>query len=63
MLASLSAGIDLAVAWSRARVLEIGPDESRVALGAEPPVAARHAELDGHVITLPQRAADSRWGA
>ena len=50
-------GIDLAVAWSRARVLEIGPDESRVALGAEPAVAARHVELDGHVITLLRRAA------
>jgi len=50
-------GIDLAPAWSRARVLEIGRDESRVALGADPAVAARHVELDGHVITLLRRAA------
>ena len=56
-------GIDLAVAWSRARVLEIGPDESRVALGAEPALAARHVELDGHVITLLRRAADPGEGA
>lgn len=51
-------GIDLAPAWSRARVLEIGPDQSRVSLGAEPAVAARHVELDGHVITLLRRSAD-----
>lgn len=50
-------GIDLAVAWGQARVLEIGPTESRVALGAGPAVAARHVELDGHVITLLGRAA------
>ncbi|HEY6000625.1 MAG TPA: polyketide synthase dehydratase domain-containing protein [bacterium] len=48
-------GIDLAVAWGQVRVLEIGPEESRVALGAGPSVAARHAELDGHVITLLRR--------
>ncbi len=50
-------GIDLAPAWSRVRVLEIGPDESRVALGAEPAVSARHVEIDGHVITLLHRPA------
>jgi phosphopantetheinyl transferase len=51
-------GIDLAVAWGRARVLEIGADASRVAIGAEPAAAARHVELDGHVITLLRRAAE-----
>lgn len=51
-------GIDLAPAWGRVRVLEIGAEESLVTLGAEPPVAARHVELDGHVITLLRRAAD-----
>ena len=55
-------GIDLAVAWGRARVLEIGPNESRVALGAEPSVTARHVELDGHMVTLLRRAADPAGG-
>ncbi len=45
-------GIPLADAWGRARVVEIGPDRSRVAIAAGPAVAACHAELEGHLITL-----------
>jgi phosphopantetheinyl transferase len=55
-------GMDLAVAWGLVRVLEIGPDASRVALGAEPAVDARHVALDGHVITLLRRGADPGGG-
>lgn len=45
-------GIHLADAWARVRVLALGSDESRVAIEAGPAVAARHTEIDGHLITL-----------
>ncbi len=44
--------IHLADAWARTRVRTIGLEQSRLEIEAGPAVAARHAELEDHLITV-----------